>query len=431
MDVMKQPLQPADVELAALRAERDRLDQRIRELEADQPELVHVVGSPDERKQAEIELSRQQKLLERVVAGVPALVAYHDARLIYRWVNPVFERLLGVPKERLVGRHVFEVFPEAEAAFGPGLTHVLETGETYVAQDVPFLYELDGLPKATYWDLSFVPVLDEAGEVEAVLGFGVEVSDRYEKQRLQQAQIDALRRMDEMKEQFLSVVSHELRTPLHVLLGYVTVMQKGWAGPVSDQQREHLETMRQTVDLLTKLVSDLLDMSQIQAGALSIDPVDVELMGLVSDVLGRIAPLATNKRIDIVTRMPAELPIPVADERRLGQVLLNLLGNAVKFTPEGGRITLRIGSEPGLLRVSVTDTGIGIAPEHLGKLFMRFTQLDMRSTRKAGGTGLGLSIAKAIVEAHGGEMGVESVVGQGSTFWFTLPLEGKAELGPG
>jgi signal transduction histidine kinase len=198
--------------------------------------------------------------------------------------------------------------------------------------------------------------------------------------------------------------------------------------------------MRQTVDMLTRLVNDLLDMSQIQAGVFSLDPEPVELMGVIGDVLGRISPLATNKRIQVLTRLSGELPVPVADERRISQVLLNLLGNAVKFTPEGGRIIVRASAEPAeqmgpaepgapaWLRFEVTDTGIGIPAEHLDKLFKRFSQIDMRATRQANGTGLGLSIAKAIVEAHGGEIGVESEPGKGSTFWFTVPLHDKREL---
>jgi signal transduction histidine kinase len=174
--------------------------------------------------------------------------------------------------------------------------------------------------------------------------------------------------------------------------------------------------------VLTRLVSDLLDMSQIQAGAFSLDPQPLELMTLVAEVLEGIAPLATSKRLALHTALPAEQPAVLADHRRVGQVLLNLLSNAVKFTPEGGRVDLRMAIvEGGALRCEVTDTGPGIPPEAMSRLFQRFSQLDMKSTRRAGGAGLGLSIAKGIVEAHGGQIGVESEPGVGSTFWFTLP----------
>jgi PAS domain S-box-containing protein len=380
--------------------------------------VTDVTGS----KQAALALQREQLLLGRIVESTPALIAYHDARLAYRWVNPEFERLLGVSSAALMGVNVFEAFSGAEAAFGVALAHVRAHLETYQDRNVPLLQVREGVAVTTHWDLSFVPVLDDRGALEGILGFGVEVSDRYEKERLQQAQIDALKRTDEIKEQFLGVISHELRTPLHVLLGYLTLMQKEWAGPITDQQREHLTTMRQTVDLLTRLVNDLLDMSQIQAGAFSVDVEVIELMPVVADVLERIAPLATNKRLALRTRLPAEGQTIRGDERRLSQVLLNLLNNAVKFTPEGGQITLTVQVGPEAMRFEVADTGIGIAEDNLAKLFRRFSQVDMSATRRANGTGLGLSIAKAIVEAHGGAIGVTSQRGAGSTFWFTLPL---------
>jgi signal transduction histidine kinase len=268
-----------------------------------------------------------------------------------------------------------------------------------------------------------------------VLGTLALIKEMTERQRQQAEQIATLKQADVLKEQFLGVISHELRTPLHVLLGYLSLLQNELAGPLSAQQHEALATMRQTTYVLTRLVSDLLDMSQIQAGAFSLDPQPLELMTLVAEVLEGIAPLATSKRLALHTALPAVQLAVLADHRRVGQVLLNLLSNAVKFTPEGGRVDLRIAVVDGGLRCEVTDTGPGIPPEDRPRLFQRFSQLDMKSTRRAGGAGLGLSIAKGIVEAHGGRIGVESEPGAGSTFWFTLPAiapeEDKRTLSPG
>jgi signal transduction histidine kinase len=254
-----------------------------------------------------------------------------------------------------------------------------------------------------------------------ILGTLALIKEMTERQRQQAEQIAALKHADVLKEQFLGVISHELRTPLHVLLGYLSLLQNELAGPLSAKQHEALATMRQTTHVLTRLVSDLLDMSQIQAGAFSLDPQPLELMTLVAEVLEGIAPMATSKRLALHTALPAEPPAVLADHRRIAQVLLNLLTNAVKFTPEGGRVDLRMRVADGALRCEVADTGPGIGAEDLPRLFQRFSPLDMKSTRRAGGAGLGLSIAKGIIEAHGGQIGVESAPGAGSTFWFTLP----------
>jgi signal transduction histidine kinase len=225
-----------------------------------------------------------------------------------------------------------------------------------------------------------------------------------------------------LTSQFLSVVSHELRTPIHVLMGFLRILQKGVGGPISDAQRGFIERAMGVTDVLARLVNDILDLSQVRAGTFRLHPdwCDVQA-GLVA-AAHTMGHLAEQRAIRLDVQVKADLPPAWADADRLEQVLLNLISNAIKFTPEGGAVTVTAAADTDAVRVAVIDTGIGIAPEDLPLLFRPFTQLDMSMTRRVGGVGIGLSICAAIVHAHGGHIDVESELGHGSRFWFTLPL---------
>ena len=247
-----------------------------------------------------------------------------------------------------------------------------------------------------------------------------------EKVRLQQEQIAALKQADVLKDQFLSILSHELRTPINVVTGFGSILDDELAGPLNEKQHDFLQKMLGSADSLLLLINDLLDMSRIQVGKFSLSPHPMDFSEVAEGVIENLKPLAEKKEQKIINLVSADLPALMADDQRIAQVLNNLVGNAIKFTPRGGEISLKARIEGNFLFCSVEDNGPGILPEDQQKLFTPFTQLDMSSTRRAGGTGLGLSIAKAIVSAHGGSIGVESEVGKGSKFWFTLPLNGKA-----
>lgn len=381
----------------------------------------------EERLRAQgAELVRERDLLRRIVQYVPALVAYHDRDFVYQWVNPVYEKLLGRTHEEVVGRPLEAVFPEARESFIPIMARVRETGKPYVASSFPFRYTHGGEPRTMLWDLAFVPAYDASGALEGVLGFGVEVSDRVEKARLQQARIEDLERAARQRMEFMSVVSHELRTPLQVLMGYATILEQELAGPLSEEQRGYLRNMEQATKALARLVNGVLDVCQLAAGSFKLHPRAIDFDEVIAQASEEVRPQAEGRGQRLVCEL-GELPVIEGDDQRLHQVLTSLLENAIKFTPEGGAIALRARAEAGRVRVEVEDDGPGIAPEALSRLFEPFSQLDMGTTRQAGGVGVGLAIAKALVEAHGGEIGVESRVGCGSTFWLTLPSSGACE----
>jgi signal transduction histidine kinase len=227
-----------------------------------------------------------------------------------------------------------------------------------------------------------------------------------------------------LKDRFLSVLSHELRTPINAILGFGSILEDGVAGPLTPEQQRYVRKVTAGADHLLSLVNDLLDMSRIQAGKFSMTPRPMAIAPIVDEVVGTLGGLAEQRKLTLTTDVAAPLPSLVADDVRVRQVLTNLVGNAIKFTPEGGTITVRVRPEGDGVRVEVVDTGLGITPADQRKLFNPFTQLDMSATRQAGGAGLGLSISKALVEAHGGAIGVESAPGAGSRFWFTLPPDG-------
>lgn len=263
--------------------------------------------------------------------------------------------------------------------------------------------------------------------VRVRLGTILDITERYllesERASGQEERIETLQRADALKDQFLSILSHELRTPINAIMGFGSVLQDEVAGPLAPLQRQYLDKMMTGADLLLALVNDLLDMSRIQAGKFTITYEDVQIDGLANSVAAALVPLSEAKGVNIAIETSPMLEPLKADAQRLGQVLTNLIGNAIKFTPPGGRISVSARPERDMMLVEVVDTGIGIRRDDLPRLFQRFTQVDMSNTRAQGGTGLGLSICKAIVEAHGGSLGVRSEWGHGSTFWFTVPRE--------
>ncbi len=230
------------------------------------------------------------------------------------------------------------------------------------------------------------------------------------------------------KSQFLANMSHELRTPLNAILGYSELILDNIYGEPSEKMRGVLERVQSNGRHLLGLINAVLDLSKIEAGQLTLTINDYSLKQVVQSVFVAVESLATTKRLALKVELPAALPTGRGDEQRITQVLLNLVGNAIKFT-EAGEVAIAASAENGAFTVAVRDTGPGIAVADQTRIFEEFQQADNSTTRSKGGTGLGLAISKRIVEMHGGRIWVESEQGQGSTFAFTLPIKGKAQTG--
>ena len=225
------------------------------------------------------------------------------------------------------------------------------------------------------------------------------------------------------KDEFLAVLSHELRTPLHAILGFADLLAEATEG-ISDEKREFARHIATSGRTLLALLSDLLDLANLEAGRLELRPVPVNVAVALHDAAKLANRSAAERGVSLTVETEPALPALEADEVRLKQILQNLLSNAVKFTPPGGRIRLRARANPpggDQLEISVADTGVGIAPQDHERIFGRFEQVDPSASRSYQGTGLGLSLTKKLVELHGGTLLVESEVGKGSIFTFSLP----------
>ena len=231
-----------------------------------------------------------------------------------------------------------------------------------------------------------------------------------------------LRELDQLKSEFLASMSHELRTPLNSIIGFADVLLEGLDGDLNERMEEDVSLIKQSGGHLRTLIGDILDMSKIEAGRMELRYETVDMFQMAEDIIATTQPLATENSLELALNIEGEVGIVEADRTRIRQVLLNIVGNAIKFT-EKGSVTIGVSEKAEHLLISVRDTGIGIKEEHIPIVFEQFRQIDGGLNRMAAGTGLGMPITKKLVELHGGSIWVKSVVGQGSTFYFTLPYQ--------
>ncbi len=347
----------------------------------------------------------ETKLRDQIESAADAIFNI-DTEGRFTLLNREAERISGFTRDEVLGRHFTELLP-AE--------HVEEMGAV-VLTDVDDVVDQQGneVELLGKWGQVIpleirVSALERGGRLDGWQVIGRDVSER--------------RRLEEMKSQFLATVSHDLRTPLASIMGFTEMLMEGTPGPLTETQDEFLGIVFESSQRLMALVNDLLDISKLDVGRTSLELKTIELPRLIAGVVDEIGPLAYKKDISLELDCPESLPSTQGDQRRLEQVLNNLLSNAVKFTPEGGKIEVKAELAGGQLMVTVSDTGVGIPPEDLPHLFQAFHRGGNVTKQAIEGTGLGLSIAKALVEAHGGTIGVESELDKGSTFRFTLPVK--------
>ena len=244
----------------------------------------------------------------------------------------------------------------------------------------------------------------------------------------EQAELEARRARDlaeaatRVKSEFLASMSHELRTPLNAIIGFSEVLGERLFGEMNEKQEEYIHDIHESGRHLLSLINDILDLSKIEAGRMELDVSVFHLPSAIDNAVTLVRERAERHGVRLRCDIDPALGEFTGDERKLKQIMLNLLSNAVKFTPEGGQISVTARARSPLVEVAVADTGAGIAPDDLPRVFDEFRQVGTDSTRKAEGTGLGLTLTKRFVELHGGTMGVRSEPGKGSTFSFTLPV---------
>jgi len=271
------------------------------------------------------------------------------------------------------------------------------------------------------WHLAtFLFVVFVLAYVFLMVHFSVSVRER-QQERLE-AQRRELEAVSSHKSEFLANMSHELRTPLNAVIGFSEVLQARMFGPLNEKQAEYVEDILQSGRYLLSLINDILDLAKIEAGRTELEPSTFDLAGAIENALVLTKERVVRRGLRLERRLDPRLGAVWADERKVKQVLVNLLSNAVKFTPEGGTITVVATRGPDAVTLSVEDTGIGIAPENQELIFEEFRQVGDAWTRKQEGTGLGLALARRFVALHGGRLWVDSALGKGSAFRFTLPL---------
>jgi signal transduction histidine kinase len=402
------------IRLAASEANREREQAQAREAQ-------EVANTRLMEKVAELELAHGMLngVLESAVSGIAVLKAIRDPHgritdFTIQLVNPAGERILGKSRQQLQGTTLLDNWPgHVEAGLFDLYAGVADTG---VPGEMELHYK--GEEYDLWLSVSVVRVVDDG-----VAATFTDTTERKLAATRIASQLEELRQVDQMKDQVLGILSHELRTPINAIMGFSSVMADGLAGELNPDQTKYIGKILDSSDALLGLVNDLLDMSRVQAGKFALDVQTVEVAPLVRTALSGLAVEAIHKGLSVVCQVSPDLPPIQGDPQRLSQVLDNMVTNAIKYTPEGGTVTVRAGVQGDAIRVEVADTGLGVSPEHQSRIFQPFTQVDMTPTRAKGGVGLGLSIVKALVEAHGGEVGVESEgEGRGSTFYFTLPL---------
>jgi signal transduction histidine kinase len=341
--------------------------------------------------------------MQAAIDSLPDPVAIFNIEGNLQNVNDAAETLLGLKTDTGSKEPLRNVNATTRAVLERVRSHVLSGKGTYVPRGFEDAVQLTTLLGDRHFLPRGSPVYETRG---VIVGATVILQD-----------VTRLRRFEELKNDLVATVAHEFRTPLTSLRMAVHLCTEQIAGPLTDKQAELLHTAREDCDRLQGMVDDLLDMSRIESGRVEVYPLPTETTSLIAAAVNEYKAEADAKGVSLGARVSTPGVSVLADHERIGHVFSNLLGNAVRYTPKGGSITLGAEVKNGTVRFTVADSGTGIPQEYQNRIFEKFFQVPGAELK---GTGLGLYIAKEIVSAHGGDIGVESKPGEGSIFWFTL-----------
>jgi two-component system, sensor histidine kinase and response regulator len=406
-----------------------RKDGSVRDVEvtvfftSDEGHSVYICAFKDmtEQRRAEQEKKRQQATLDSLINSISDLIFYKDKQGRYMGCNTAYAALVGKPVEEIRGLTCHELFADELA----------QSMDVRDSRCMSALREMSSEYWVTYPDGEQVlldtvvsPLWDENGEPQGLLGISRNITERKrgedEIRRAKEIAEEATR----MKSDFLANMSHEIRTPMNAIIGLSHLVLKTELTP---RQRDYIAKVQTSGQHLLGVINDILDFSKVEAGKLDLESAEFELEKLLDNTSSLISEKSHAKGLELVFEVAPDVPPHlVGDSLRLGQILLNYANNAVKFTEKGEIVISVRASERTdkdvLLHFRVQDTGIGLTPEEMGRLFQSFSQADTSTTRKFGGTGLGLAISKKLAELMGGQVGVESEPGKGSTFWFSAKV---------
>ncbi len=393
----------------------------VRGADGDVRGVVLVFRDVSEERRAQQALEHWERIFQHATWGV-AVASASDVRFCA--VNPAYASMHGYTVGELLGQPVSKLWaPETKADMERHADETHDHGRL-VAETTHITKSGERLPV----EIVATTIKNPEGKVE---WFVANVQDITERKRLQQSRLRAVeleaenRRVEEanrLKSEFLASMSHELRTPLNSIIGFAELLHDEQVGPMPAQQKDFIQEILTGGRHLLRLINDVLDLAKVEAGKMELRPEPVELRQLVDGVAHGLRATARDRELAIATEVDAELVDVVVDPGRFKQVLYNYLSNAIKFTPDGGQVVVRVVSEgESRFRLEVEDTGVGIAEADLGRLFVAFQQIDSGRAKPQGGTGLGLALTKRIVEAQGGSVGVRARPEGGSVFFATLP----------
>jgi PAS domain S-box-containing protein len=373
------------------------------------------------------------KEAEEARSQMAAIVEFSDDAILSKTLdgtiatwNKGATTIYGYDAAEVVGRSVNLLIPKEKSGDLDDILARVQRGETVNHYETTRLKKNSDTIEVS---LTVSPIKNAAGKIVGASTIARDITRRkrlereiQEKTQLMKEQYRLVQEANRLKSEFLANMSHELRTPLNAIIGFAQLMHDGKVGPVSTDHKEYLGDILNSGRRLLELINDVLDLARIESGKMEFCPESVKLSSLVEQACLILKSPTTNKRLKIETELSPEVEDLFIDPAKLKQVLYNYLSNAIKFTPDGGVISIRALSEDNdRLRLEVRDTGLGIARDRIGELFLEFKQLEAGLSKKHQGTGLGLALTKKIVEAQGGQVGVLSTVGEGSSFYAILP----------
>jgi PAS domain S-box-containing protein len=399
-------------------AARDKLEERVQERTR---ELTERKRAEEALRQSQAETERLKRLYETILSSTPDLVYVFGLDYRFTFANDALLQMWGRTLEDSVGKSLLEIGYEPWHAE----MHEREIDQV-IATKQPIRGEV-AFPHATLgrriYDYIFVPVLGAEGEVEAIAGTTRDVTERKRTEEELREAKQLAEAASQAKSQFLAVMSHELRTPLSGVIGFADLMETEVLGPTAARQKEALSRIKASSWHLVAIIDEILTLSRVEAGKERAQYEETDIARITRDVAGILEPQAEVHGLALRLQ-GTESPLPVwTDPGKVRQILINLVGNAVKYT-EQGEVKVHLDrSDPEWLRVHVRDTGPGIAPEDQERIFEAFTQVDSSHTRGGNGTGLGLAIARKMARLLGGDVMLQSTPGAGSTFTLRLPRE--------
>jgi len=350
-----------------------------------------------------------------------AIFALDTGGHIVSW-NAGAQRFKGYLPHEIIGKHFSVFYPPDEIARGKPAWELEVATRDGRVEDEGWRIRKDG---TRFWANVVITALHDSSGT--LIGFGKVTRDLTERREAQERAIDAARRLAEVeaanraKSQFLASMSHELRTPLNAIGGYAELIEMGLGGMVTPQQREYLSRIRTSQQHLLRIINDLLNYSRIEAGKLVYEKEPVEATRVLDNVLGMVAPQAASRGIALERGDCADEVVAVGDRVKIEQIVLNLLSNALKFTPPGGRVTASCGRAGDKVFITVRDNGPGIPSDAIDQIFEPFVQLGRSLSSGHEGAGLGLAISRDLARAMQGELVVESIPGEGAAFTLTMP----------